>query len=59
MGVNILHADPAEVIHRFPKTDPFSDGRRAGFKFIRQFIVGGILQVDAFDHISAGKERRH
>ena len=59
MGVDVLHAERAEVVHGGAQADGFGDGRRARLELPGQLVRGEALEGDGADHVAAAQEGGH
>ena len=58
MGVDVVHAEVAEVVDRGAETDGLDDRRGAGLELVRDAGVRRPLHRDGLDHLAAAEERR-
>ena len=54
-----VDADRGDVVERRGQADDAFDVRRARFEFVRQRVVGRLLETDGEDHVAAALPRRH
>ena len=56
---NFCSPDFVQVIHRGVETNNIGDIRSAGLEFMRNFVPGAAIKIDAGNHISSALVRRH
>ena len=56
---HVFHPQVVQVVHRRAEPDRLRDVRRACLELVRDLVVGGVVDPDLEDHLTAAEERRH